>query len=368
MKILHVIPFGIFTIGYVNSFNRYSANSHTFWMYGYSREYEIKHNILFETDKNVMRIDSSEFPSFENEYNSHDIIIFLCIPENLQLLNLIYKCYQNDPKPYILSPWGRDADRTSDIYNMKKADWISIDQLKRWLVIHSACIASTQKLYDVLNENYHVKSARTFFGNNLLAFESNKLSALDIMKPHDKLRIMLGHRGTSTCRHLEMMRMLMPYKKEIEYVVCPLSYGETSYIKKLNRTGKIKFKNKWRPISQWMDTDSYMHFLNENVDVAIFAGKFEGASTIYALLYMGKTVYLNEQSETAEILNDIGVSYYELDSACKKIQLKILSDEEQKKNRELMSDFGSVERFNKQWTSLINDCYQNWQNDKEESL
>lgn len=366
MKILHVIPFGIFTVGYINSFYEGDMYSHTFWMYGYSKEYETTHKISFKKNKNVVRVDKFNYPSFENQYIKNDLIIFLCIPENLELLELVQKCYKNHPKPYVLSPWGRDADRTSDIYNMKKSVWFPIDQMKCWLITHSACIASTQKLYETLEKNYQVKSPRKFFGNNLLAFKSNELSALNIIEPHKNLHIMTGHRGTRTCRHIKMFHMITPRKKDIACVVCPLSYGEASYIRIVQLVGKIKFKNKWEPITEWMDADSYMHFLNENVDAAIFASRFEAASTIYALLYMGKTIYLNEHSETAELLDDIGISYYKIAPDCKELQLRTLSEKERKRNRMLMEDFGSIERFNKQWENLINECYEKWINEHEE--
>lgn len=345
MKVLHVIPFGIFAVNYVNAFNKYNANSHTFWMYGYSKEHELSRNIYFDEEKNVMRIEKSEYSSLEKVYSNHEIIIFLCFPEDLELLKLIFICYRSCPKPYILSPWGRDADRTSDIYRRDEHEWKAIEQMKLWMAQNSTIIASTQRLYDVLQNLYHVKSTRLFFANNLLAFSVDKLVDLKMAK-HDRLNIMVGHRGTSTSKHLEVFDAVGGYKKEIGYIFCPLSYGEKSYTRKVCWVGRLKFGSKWKPILEWMDMDSYMHFLNENVDVAIFASQFEGASTIYALVYMGKTLYLNEQSETAEILDELEVSYYKISSEYKEIPLKTISEVEKERNRKIMKEFGSIERFN----------------------
>lgn len=362
MKILHVMPFGIFTINYVNMFNEFDMDNHTFWLYDYSKAAEKERNINFVNDKNVRRIANKEYCSFEKEYDNHDIIVLQHIPENLELLNLIYKCYEKIPKPYILRPWGRDANRTSDIYLLDESIWSPVDKMKMWLIENSSCIVATRRIYGALEKLYHVKSRWVLLLNDLLSFNVTKSTVLNEINNHEKLHVLVGHRGTRTLCHLDIFDMIVPYIKNIGYVICPLSYGERDYIEKIDHIGKIKFGNKWMPIFEWMDTSTYMHFLNENIDVAIFGGQFEGGTTISTLAYMGKAVYLDERCEMAEVLDDLGVVYYKLKSKHDDITLETLSEEERENNRKKMEELCDVKRIYDQWMILINECYKNGRN------
>lgn len=359
MRVLHIMPFGIFAVNYVNAFNERDKDKHIFWLYGYNKSLEIERNIYFKNNKNVLKFTTDYYENLKRYFTVCEVLVIQCIPENYELLIAIKKCFLEEQKPYVVIPWGRDADRTSDVYRQDESIWKPIDKIKGFLIRNSSYIMSTRRVYESLENNYHANCPRLFF-NSLLAFRSDELFACPNREiPDKKIRVLVGHRGTRTSGHLEIFNMIEPYKNNISRVICPLSYGEKEYIKEVKRTGAIKFSDKWEDINQWMPKSEYYEFLNSNVDVGVFLCQLEGASTIFALAYMGKKVYLPENSEVAEILDDIGVVYSKIGSdGIDKSFITMLSEEDATNNMERMKRYGSRDEFYQHWDTLLQACYE----------
>lgn len=365
MKVLHIMPFSIFAVNYVNAFNERDKDEHMFWLYGYDKSMEIERNIFFNNDRNIIRVEFDYGEKFERYYKYCEIFVIQCIPENYELLEVVKKYHQNMPKPYILVPWGRDCDRTSDIYQQDKSIWMPIDKIKEYLVQNSNYILATRKAYKLLEDNYKANAPRVFF-NSLYAFNSEALYVYRNNRASDKkINVLVGHRGTKTSKHLDIFHMIAPYKREISKVFCPLSYGEKKYIKRVKKVGFITFLNRFKTIDKWMPKNEYIAFLNENIDVGIFGGQLEGATTIYELAYMGKKLYLSEDSEMSEILDDIGVIHYKISTVgIDKSFATLLSDTDIANNIEKMKRYGDKGEFYKCWDNLLQACNKNGINGK----
>lgn len=359
MRVLHVMPFGIFAVNYVDALSEHAKDQHVFWLYGYDKNLEIERNICFNNDKNVVKVESNYYENLMCYYKDCEVFVIQCFPENYELLIALKRCYLGNRKPYVIIPWGRDADRTSDIYQQDESVWKPIDEIKGFFAKNSNYVMSTERVYKLLEENYSATCPHLFF-NSLLAFKSDELCDFRDRELSDgKIRVLVGHRGTRTSRHIEIFNMIAPYKQNISRVICPLSYGEKKYIKKVKRVGAIKFLHRWEAINLWMPKNEYYEFLDKNVDVGVFLCLFEGASTIFALAYLGKKIYLPENSEVAEILDNIGIVYSKIGpEGIDQSFVTMLSEEDAINNMERMKKYGSKDEFYRHWDKLLQACYE----------
>ena len=114
----------------------------------------------------------------------------------------------------------------------------------------------------------------------------------------DKFRILLGNSATETNQHKEALDMLSRFKnREIE-IICPLSYGDTTYASNIISYGVQIFGNKFIPITKYMSTNEYCELLN-SVDIAVFNhNRQQGTGNIEILAYLGKKIFLRSDTTT----------------------------------------------------------------------
>lgn len=111
-------------------------------------------------------------------------------------------------------------------------------------------------------------------------------------------RIIVGNSANATNRHKDVFEMLMHLDLENVEIICPLSYGDEEYAKKIKAYGKECFGNKFHSLDTLMTPDDYSKLLM-TCDVGIFCMKRQQAlGNIGKLLVMGKKVYVNSASPT----------------------------------------------------------------------
>ena len=99
MKVLHIFPFTVFAINYIKGFEEYPNHvEHIFWLYG-SQATREERKITFSNTSNIIQKED-QFEELELVYNSCDIFVIQCIPENLKLYESLYHCFINNPKPF----------------------------------------------------------------------------------------------------------------------------------------------------------------------------------------------------------------------------------------------------------------------------
>lgn len=349
-KVLHIIPFGIFLDNYRKAFENDYEYSHLFWAYGYSNRVQEERNIQYKFS-NVL-IDEDYGESLAKYYSKCDYVVIQSIPEKVWLLRTIITCQELFNKKSIVIPWGRDADKTSDIYNIINEESKEIDRLKALFLKKIHLIGCTNILYRNLVENYNVNIENYFFGNMLAAYSNQDIPVTVVDVDSHNYNVMVGHRGTYTSRHMSVFQILAQYQANINRIICPLVYGNKACVEDVKKVGESVFGEKFISIDGWMSKRLYYEYLCKNIHVGIFTTIAEGATTIYALAAMGKTLYLNEQSESYEILNLIGIKVFEISRLYAK-GIELIDKDERMKNMEIMSEFGRPDRFIKKWHDVL---------------
>ena len=300
IKVLHIFPYGIFVSKYIDGFRHYINDNyeHLFYIYG---------DVKQQTDRKIKIYDTSDVvyadikcEGLEQYIERTDIVVLGAIPEIYDIIQRINQSIQN--KKLIIVPYGRELYRTSDLYRCNDENLIKrIDEQKKILIKRSSLVV-TGKMGREYIKDFYQSSPKTVFFDCLNSLEMNVKFERKVVK--DRCNIMLGHRGTATGGHIEVLESLEKFKDKINQIICPVSYGNKGYIDQVIEVGKRLYGEKFHPVDKWMPKDEYYTFLNDNVDIAIFNyNTSEGFNTLLALCEMRKKVYANP-------LND---SYYDLD-------------------------------------------------------
>ncbi len=358
--IMHFFPYTTIVTNYILGFQENIEFKNIFYIYGYNNN--TNHNFYIPKDmgQNILIKNDTEL-SCSVDFNilneKIDVIVLQSVPENLKQLEFLHDFILKKKMPVIINPWGREIYRTSDLYlNKNKLFVKKIDSLKVSLIERCNAIICAPKMKIFLENNYEMNctyySFNSLYGFNLEEFKN--------IRPRNhnprKINIMVGHRGTHTGRHLQVFLRLIKSKKMINKVICPLSYGNERYIKKINMIGRLLFLNKWQPITKWMSRDEYFSYLNENVDVAIFNNsESEAANNIWALIYMGKSVFCSSDNDSFSMMRDLNLHFMEWNKKSLKKGFVLLDDNQIYENKKIMEEFGSKKAFQENWENVIKD-------------
>ncbi len=148
-------------------------------------------------------------------------------------------------------------------------------------------------------------------------------------KENEKL-LLVGNSGASTNNHLDLFLRLSKMKEQNFKIICPLSYGQPKYIKKIIEKGKNLFGNRFIPLFDFLKPEEYYHILKQ-IDLAIFYhNRQQGFGTINILLYLEKPICMKKTSIFFHLL-EIGILVYSSQDLEKLIHNEILL---KKKNSE----------------------------------
>jgi len=172
-------------------------------------------------------------------------------------------------------------------------------------------------------------------------------------------RIMVGNSASDTNRHFEILEALRKNQivgnaQDIE-IICPLSYGDMEYARKVIEYGKSKFGERFKPLTEFLSPEKYAKVL-ASVDVAVFDHKRQQAfSNILALLYLGKKVYVRSDVTTWQFLRRIGVTVADTNDilANEKEDLFLFNRDLADANREKIYTQFSEERCVQLWSNLF---------------
>lgn len=129
------------------------------------------------------------------------------------------------------------------------------------------------------------------------------------------LNVLLGNSASKTNLHLEALSILSRYNQENLAILCPLSYGikQKSYLQEVISAGKNFFGDRFRPLTEFMDPARYQELLN-GTDIAVMNhNRQEALGNIISLLYLGKKVYLKQDTSSFEYFRHLEVKIYTIE-------------------------------------------------------
>jgi len=201
--------------------------------------------------------------------------------------------------------------------------------------------AYLQRKYDVLNKNFI--SAPYIFPITKKMLDNIKKDT------HDFIKIQINN--SCDFSTLEMLDILLKYKKENIKITTILSYGKLEYKKKIIQKGKNIFGDKFEYVDKFMPPEEYARYLS-NIDILILnQNRQQGVGNTYASLYLGNKVFISKKISTFEDFNNSGIKIYATED------IKDLSFEDFVKNdykektknimeREIYNEFYIVQKWN----------------------
>ncbi len=358
-NVLHIFPYTIFAVNYVNSFLEDKIRNHIFYLSG-NRNIMSKKDMVFNSDNDIVYecVDSG-YKQLEEIIQKSDVIVFQRLPEGLDFSSKLIKLLEQIDIPLIIAPWGREILKTSDLYKSSNKELIeAVDKMNMYFVKRADVILMDEYGYKRVKKIYGFDSdkKRSLFNNARVVRDCEFKSLKGIVRKEKTCTtVMVGHRGTESSNH----EIGFNYLKSLGFkvnVLCPLSIGEKKYIEHIIKCGETLFKDRFICLKKWLRKEDYYKYLCENVDIAIFnTDTAEGIVTGLFLLSIGVKVYM--QSEVYSLYKEIGFKVFLFDETLEENDfLTPLSEEEKEYNYKKAMDYCSLETFLREWDAIFEYC------------
>lgn len=163
--------------------------------------------------------------------------------------------------------------------------------------------------------------------------------------------ILVGNSASPTNNHLSIFEMLLPYKDINVLIYCPLAYGNyPDYKEFVIRKGQELFKEKFNPLTEFMDFHKYLALL-ANVDIAIFNHQRQEAMGVtIQLINLGKVVYMNKSTSSFKSFTKRGIQVFDNELI---MQGGLLTSRDVSRNPDLVKSYYSYEVLIKSLSSVF---------------
>ncbi len=142
--------------------------------------------------------------------------------------------------------------------------------------------------------------------------ESDKL---DSVGSSSTIKILIGNSAAASNEHLVAFKNIAHLAADDIEVIVPLNYGgEATYVEQVIVQGNALFADKFTPITTMLAKSAYDDLL-ASVDFTVFAHqRQQGLYVAYAMLLMGKAVFLRATTSSYTNLSSMGFSVKSLDN------------------------------------------------------
>lgn len=191
--------------------------------------------------------------------------------------------------------------------------------------------------YDLLKKDRRFKAIRISY--NYVSRQSPlKYENFDCFDMSKRKNIMIGHQANPLLNHVDSFRYIkkLNLPSDIQ-IICPLSYGPKSEIKKIEEAGKMIFGNQFIPLLDFMPFDEYQKVYN-SVNVAIYNIERQCAvGNILLAVWDGVRVFLPRTSMNYKHFMNLGIRVYSIEDELNlnNIMEKV-STEEIRNNRKIL--------------------------------
>ncbi|MBC8386742.1 MAG: TDP-N-acetylfucosamine:lipid II N-acetylfucosaminyltransferase [Actinobacteria bacterium] len=196
----------------------------------------------------------------------------------------------------------------------------------------------------IIKEEYDLLKNLNIISSEYIKFSYYPLEF--IFKNHEDIyiagnNILLGNSATETNNHLEAFEILKNCNLQNKKIIVPLSYGNMEYAKQIIKTGKTTFGTLFEPLTEFMSLNEYNNII-QSCDILIMnAYRQQAEGNIFAMLWMGAKVYLDERNTVYNYLKRIGCLVYSINKDLKpenKNAFSPLNKNEIERNREILKN------------------------------
>ncbi|WP_085298072.1 TDP-N-acetylfucosamine:lipid II N-acetylfucosaminyltransferase [Cognaticolwellia mytili] len=171
------------------------------------------------------------------------------------------------------------------------------------------------------------------------------------------LRILVGNSADKSNEHLQVLSQLAHLADANVEVVMPLNYaGNDEYINAVVCEGKRLFADKFVAITDMLEKSAYDQLLS-TVDITVFAHqRQQGLYVVYAMLEMGKTIFLRRSTSSYSNLSALGfdVKAFEGLNEFNVEELKALVKSPNTNNQALMAEHYTEQALAPKWSKMVN--------------
>ena len=331
--ILHIFPDEKFTLDYINRIDRiFGINNHFFVIYGHN--IQLNNYACFQSTEHFLYYnpDKDSIESLRKIIVNSERIVLHSLPSYSNILICLYDCFcvRENNSVLFWGVWGSDLYNDCRLHHSSKVlthpQYLYKEYIRKKIIARMDFIISSCD-YELVKKLYktNARQLKAVYSFNFYDYK---------IEENSKPIVLVGHSATKTCRHLETFSMLEKYKDKI-MVVCPLSYPKDqksiNYREKVILIGKQKFKDSFKPITDFMNYKEYTQFLC-NVDIGVFNNdRQQGMGNITNLLYYGKKVYLSEDNTISKVYHSPDYTIFSCNDIAEESFLSPLSEGEIKK-------------------------------------
>ena len=141
----------------------------------------------------------------------------------------------------------------------------------------------------------------------------NLVSYTQIVERPVKIRggknVFIGHSCYQKNENIEALRALLKYKGEID-IYCIVSYGTQEYIDEVVTEGKKLYGDRFHPVNTFLEYSEYVELLN-NMDVVFYAMETAASyTTLQIMFWLKKKVYLKKETGIDVMTKECGYQVY----------------------------------------------------------
>jgi len=199
----------------------------------------------------------------------------------------------------------------ADLYSMISESKRSFPDIDRFLLKHVRRYVSHIE-GDVILANKILKNDASYHYATM--YLSNTISTNNFFprKLNDKVKILVGNSNSKNNNHKYIFEKLKPFENNIEYILCPLSYGnDKDYKSTVIQDGTQIFGEKFQYLDDFISIEKYNSILSD-IDIAVFDHwRQEALGVTLSLLSLGKIVYINPQTTTYESFTKRGFQIFD---------------------------------------------------------
>jgi hypothetical protein len=162
--------------------------------------------------------------------------------------------------------------------------------------------------------------------------------------------IFLGNSGTPSNNHLDVLEKIKAFDKK---VICPLSYGDKSYIRNIVYSGNKLFKERFIPLTHFMFFEEYEKMLISCNTMIMSHIRQQALGNIYLGLFKGLRVYLNKKSVVYEYFKSMGMVVFNLEDDPYLLGKELLPNEKENNRNLILSIYGK-ESILKNTLNIVN--------------
>jgi hypothetical protein len=126
--------------------------------------------------------------------------------------------------------------------------------------------------------------------------------------------ILLGNSASATSNHLDVLNWLAQHPAILHnrQLICPLSYGDFAYARRVTEYGHRIFGNQFHALSDFVSRPEYINIAASCSHLIMNHVRQQGVGLVIIMLYLGATVFLREECPTYKYLKQYGFNLYSI--------------------------------------------------------